>query len=874
MAEIGGLSMGAAAASAAPDASEPGFVRWFRGAVQPTTWLAIASLTILWFGIAYQMNQVRKDAYRREVQAAEALAEALSRQIDDAIQSAEAILLSLQHAYERAVALAGEPTASTLVEQLASRQQTPVVVTYDSAPAPANAPPTVELLPESTSPQDGSRIAFRLEISRRVPAGDALRSLRISTFAALPTLSGPQAASVGLEDGFLGIVMPDGTSRTVNHTATSVTADASPPQITPAEMASARDGPITRWVTDDTLERTRWLLTLRAIGDPGLAVFLEVPERAALGGVSKAELNYLFAGYVISALIFLVIALGILRELKLREFSQGLESSNMKLDLALENIPQGLAMLDQSERVIVSNRRYAELYDILPALIRPGMTLAEVIQLRITHGLIDDAGAEGFRLDASRPSRVQQLNDGRTMLVSKRAMPSGGWVVTHEDITHHQQIEAKILHLAHHDPLTDLANRTSLLQRIDEALARLDRHGQAFAVLMLDLDHFKAINDTLGHAAGDALLRSVATRLKSCIHGNDCVARLGGDEFAIVQTASRNQRQAAVALAARLRDAVRTPFDLNGQQISLGTSIGIAVAPDDGTDADQLMRNADLALYRSKSEGRNDFRFYDPEMDADARARHSLELALRNSIMCDDFVLEYQPILTINSEICGAEALIRWHRPGGGVVSPAEFIGIAEETGLIVPLGQWILGQACADAAQWPAGIKVAVNLSPAQFSGDIVAVVTAALATTGLDPRRLELEITESILFHANDRSLGALHQLKALGVSVVLDDFGTGYSSLNYLMQFPFDKVKIDRSFISDIATRPDCAAVVCAITGLARSLRMLTTAEGVETVEQFRLLQAAGCSQVQGYLFGCPGPVSGLDFTSLGAGARMAG
>jgi diguanylate cyclase (GGDEF)-like protein len=546
------------------------------------------------------------------------------------------------------------------------------------------------------------------------------------------------------------------------------------------------------------------------------------------------------------------------------------------LDLALENVPQGLAMLDPEERVIVSNRRFAEIYGIVPALVTPGMTLAEVIQLRISHGLIDDAGAEGYRLDTSRASKVQHLNDGRSMLISRRAMPSGGWVVTHEDITHHQRIEAKILHMAHHDPLTDLANRTSLLQRIDEALVRLDRYGRAFVVMMLDLDHFKAINDTLGHAAGDALLRSVAARLKSCIHGTDCVARLGGDEFAIVQTATRDQREAAVELATRLRDAVRTPFDLDGQQISLGTSIGIAVAPDDGADADLLMRNADLALYRSKAEGRNDFRFYDPAMDAEARARHSLELALRNSMMGDDFVLEYQPILTINCEICGAEALIRWHRPGGGVVSPAEFIGIAEETGLIVPLGQWILQRACADATQWPSGIKVAVNLSPAQFSGDIVAVVTSVLTSTGLDPRRLELEITESVLFHANARSVGALHQLKALGVSVVLDDFGTGYSSLNYLMQFPFDKVKIDRSFISDIATRPDCAAVVCAITGLARSLRMLTTAEGVETVEQFSLLQAAGCSQVQGYLFGRPRPVSGLDFTSLGAGAaaRLAG
>jgi len=836
---------------------------------------SIASLTILWFGIAYQMNQVRKDAYRREVQAAEALAEALSRQIVGAIQNAEAILLSLQHSYELTVALAGEPAARTLMEQLASKQQVPVVLAFETAPASANAPSSVGLVPDPGTPREGSRSPFLLEMSRRVPAGDALRSLRISTFTPLPELSEPQAASVGLDDGILGIVMPDGTSRIVNHRAAPAAAEASAPQITSTEMSSAWDAPVTRWVTDDTLERARWLLTWRAIRDPGLAVFLEVPERAALGGVSKAELNYLFVGYAISALIFLVIALGIVRELKLREFSDGLESSNMKLDLALENSPQGLAMLDQDERVIVSNRRYAELYGIVPALVTPGMTLTEVIQLRISHGLIDDAGQDGFLPDAGGASKVQHLKDGRSMLVSRQAMPTGGWVVTHEDITHHQQIEAKILHMAHHDPLTDLANRTSLLQRIGEALARLNRHGEAFAVMMLDLDHFKAINDTLGHAVGDALLRSIAARLKSCVHGTDCVARLGGDEFAIVQTAPRNLREAAVALASRVRDAVRTPFDLDGQQISLGTSIGIAVAPDDGADADQLMRNADLALYRSKSEGRNDFRFYDPAMDADARARHSLELALRNSMMCDDFFLEYQPILTINSEICGVEALIRWHRPGGGVVSPAEFIGIAEETGLIVSLGEWILRQACADATHWPPGVKVAVNLSPAQFSGDIVAVVTSALASTGLDPRRLELEITESILFHANDRSLGALHRLKALGVSVVLDDFGTGYSSLNYLLQFPFDKVKIDRSFISDIATRPDCAAVVCAITALARSLRMLTTAEGVETVVQFKLLQAAGCSQVQGYLFGRPRPFGDLDFTAIdGAAARMAG
>jgi diguanylate cyclase (GGDEF)-like protein len=423
----------------------------------------------------------------------------------------------------------------------------------------------------------------------------------------------------------------------------------------------------------------------------------------------------------------------------------------------------------------------------------------------------------------------------------------------------------EIARQAHYDGLTDLANRVLFRKHVDLAIARARREGVPFNLLLFDLDHFKCVNDTLGHAVGDALVRAVAQRLTACLGGADLVARIGGDEFAVLQAVTGDQRQCAEELAAALLRAIGEPFNLDGHQMIVETSIGIAQAPADGAHTDQIVKNADLALYRAKADGRNAFRFFEPAMESEARRRYELEVDLRASIARDEFHVEYQPVIdAADGSVVGVEALMRWVHPRRGHVAPDVFIPIAESTGLIVPLGELILRRACVEAVGWPSPVKLAVNLSPIQFrKGNIVDTVAAALSHSGLAANRLELEITESVLLQKDDMNLARLHQLKALGVSIVLDDFGTGYSSLSYLRTFPFDKVKIDRSFVAEMTTRYDCTAIVCAITGLAKSLNMTTTAEGVETSRQCELLRAAGCDQVQGFLFGRPCRAAELEF-----------
>jgi diguanylate cyclase (GGDEF)-like protein len=382
------------------------------------------------------------------------------------------------------------------------------------------------------------------------------------------------------------------------------------------------------------------------------------------------------------------------------------------------------------------------------------------------------------------------------------------------------------------------------------------RHGDAVAVLSLDLDHFKAVNDTLGHPIGDELLRRVADRMRSCVRKTDMVARLGGDEFVVIQTPIQ-QPADTTSLATRLIEKVGAPYDLDGHQVIVGTSIGITLAPADGTDPDRLMKNADLALYRCKAEGRGTYHFFEPNMDARMQDRRALELDLRKALVNDEFTLNYQPIINLKTgKISACEALIRWRHPERGIVPPMDFIPIAEETGLIVSIGDWVLQRACADAVEWPGDFAVAVNVSPAQFKrGKFVRTVADALEKTGLPACRLELEITELVLIQKNNSARLVLHQLKELGVSIAMDDFGTGYSSLGYLRSFPFDKIKIDRSFISDVPENADSLAILRAVVSLGRSLGIVTIAEGVETRNQLEVLLTEGCMEAQGYFFSKP-------------------
>jgi diguanylate cyclase (GGDEF)-like protein len=539
-----------------------------------------------------------------------------------------------------------------------------------------------------------------------------------------------------------------------------------------------------------------------------------------------------------------------------------------RLDAAINNMVQGLCMFDAQQKLIVCNTRYAELYDIPAEFTVPGTSLRTILERRVRLSGEGGDNPEEFirsRLEAIASGKqwygVNQLN-GRTVAVIHQRLPSGGTIATHEDITERREAEAKIAFLAHHDPLTSLPNRVSFRDAMDKALKGLER-GNAMAVLCLDLDHFKAVNDTLGHPVGDALLQAVADRIRGCIRPSDTVARLGGDEFAVVQV-DAEQPVGSTVLAARLIKEISAPYNVLGHQVVIGASVGISVAPDDGSDADQLLKSADMALYRAKEDGRGTYCFFEAAMDAKMQLRRKLELDLRKAVALGEFELFYQPSVDVKANrIAGLEALIRWRHPERGLVSPAEFIPLAEEIGLIGQIGAWVLNEACHQAMRWPDEIRVAVNLSPVQFrGGTVVQDVWSALASSGLAASRLELEITETVLLQDTEATLTTLRQLRDFGVSISMDDFGTGYSSLGYLRKFPFDKIKIDQSFVRDLSDRPDSTAIVRAVTGLGGSLGMAVTAEGVETEEQLQRLMNEGCTEVQGYLFSAARPAKELD------------
>jgi diguanylate cyclase (GGDEF)-like protein/PAS domain S-box-containing protein len=550
----------------------------------------------------------------------------------------------------------------------------------------------------------------------------------------------------------------------------------------------------------------------------------------------------------------------------LKATNEQLLVQNARLETALNNMSQGLIMFDSAERVVVCNDFYVEMYGLSRDVVKPGSSLLELLRHRIETGGHLHHDPEDYRrelLDGLARGRVISLivetAEGREVSVKNSPMTGGGWVATHEDITERRRAEAQIAYMAHHDALTELPNRVRFHELLRQMLAKSKR-GEHFAVFCLDLDHFKDVNDALGHPLGDLLLKAAAERLRRCIRETDFVARLGGDEFAILQ-AGACQPTDATALANRLVEEISAPYELGGHQVVVGLSIGIALAPNDGMDPDELLRNADMALYRAKADGRGLYRFFEPAMDARMQARRSLEIELRKAITNGEFELFYQPLVDVQTEqVTGFEALIRWQHPLRGMIPPSEFITVAEETGLIVPLGEWVLRQACAEAATWPSDVKIAVNLSPNQFkSKTLLLTVVSALAATGLSPRRLELEITESVLLQDSEATLALLLELRGLGVRISMDDFGTGYSSLSYLRKFPFDKIKIDQSFIRDMSDHDDSLAIVRAVVAMGSGLCIGTTAEGVETARQFDQLKLEGCTEVQGYLFSPPRPAA---------------
>jgi diguanylate cyclase (GGDEF)-like protein/PAS domain S-box-containing protein len=674
-------------------------------------------------------------------------------------------------------------------------------------------------------------------------------------------------------------------------------------------------------------------------------------------------------------------------------------SDDILLDVALNNMTHGLNMFDAGGRLVLLNDRYVEMYRLSPEQAKPGISITDLVALRVAAGTFFKNTDPGRYADdllhsiaGRKPTRAtHELPDGRVITVVNQPVAGGGWVVTHEDVTDRARVERELEHtrnflnvvienvpativvkdaktmryalinragedfhgvareaiigktaeevlppdvaaaiaerdremfktkgkifydehpvttaghgrriatitrlpilgddgepkylltvvqdvtdkkraeqrierLAHYDPMTDLPNRAAFNECFGQVLEHAAQAQESFALLSVDLDRFKEINDVFGHAVGDRLLRAVTERMNAVLQGA-FLARLSGDEFAAVVTESPAPTQAA-RLAERLQAAVAEPFEIDGHDLRIGLSVGIAIYPLDGADATALIGNADAALHRAKAEGRGSVRFFEADMDQRLRARRALLHDLRAAVEHGDLALFYQPQARIDGEIIGFEALVRWRHPQFGSISPAEFIPMAEESGLILPLGEWVLREACREAASWPNARHVAVNLSAVQFRhGDLAAVVHEVLIASGLAPSRLELEITESVLIDNLPRALSILRRLKALGVRIAMDDFGTGYSSLSNLQAFPFDKIKIDRSFISNLESSEQSATIVRAVLALARGLGLPVVAEGVETQAQLAFLSQEGCAEVQGYLFGKPRPIG--DYAAL--------
>lgn len=557
----------------------------------------------------------------------------------------------------------------------------------------------------------------------------------------------------------------------------------------------------------------------------------------------------------------------------LKQQKAELHATNLRLDAALTHMSQGLCLYDSEGRLQVVNRRFCEIFDISPELVRPGMTFEDVLSLSVAAGNHGSRTAANLRADWEQflarrdgSNHLQHLSGGRVVSIAHRSTSDGGWLISCEDVTEQQTAQSQIAFMARHDALTKLPNRSLFAERIERAIAEAGR-GSGFAVFCIDLDNFKQINDTLGHPVGDGLLCAVADRLSSCVREVDTVARLGGDEFAIVQSEVQNS-QDAERLARRIVECIGAPYELNGHRVSVGCSVGISLAPGDGTTREKLLKNADMALYRSKMDGRGTWRFFELAMDASLQQRRAVELDLREALEKDEFVLFYQPIYDLRLDrISGFEALLRWHHPKKGLVPPDQFIPIAEDIGLINALGEWVLNHACAQAANWPSELKIAVNVSPTQFrDARFSEVIAKALDASKLSSNRLELEITESVLLGNSAETIATLHKLKARGLRIALDDFGTGYSSLSYLRSFPFDKLKIDQSFVRDATTVNGSKLIVRAITSLGKSLGMTTTAEGVETIEQLNQMKAEGCNEAQGYLISRPVPATDVAATIL--------
>ncbi len=558
----------------------------------------------------------------------------------------------------------------------------------------------------------------------------------------------------------------------------------------------------------------------------------------------------------------------------LLEQKKKLEQLNSWFDIALNNMVRGLSMFDAQQRLIVCNKSYREMYALPEELTRPGTPLAEIVRYHVKRETGRDGADEVAKqtkwladhvakLAEGHPfSHIQDLNDGRKFLVTYQPLADGGWVDIQEDITEKRRAEEKIEWLARHDALTGVANRFYFRETFENALGGLHK-GASLALHWLDLDCFKEVNDTLGHPIGDALLKAVAQRLRGSVRKSDFLARLGGDEFAIIQAGGRKIEQCE-RLARRVLNDVSKPYHILGNTIAISASIGIVRAPENGKTADELLKNADIALYSVKSAGRRGFEvFHNSKAGRKIDCQRRLESDLQGALALNQFELHYQPVVSLRTRhVVGCEALLRWRHPANGLMWPEDFLPIAERSGAILDIGRWVFNQACADAAHWSNDIRVCVNVSPLQLeNADFVFDVKKALAASKLDPARLQLEIGETLFDRRTAGMIEKLQELRKLGINIALDDFGKASGSLGNLRAYPFDEVKIERTLIKDAPVHEDSAAIVQSVALLAQALSMRSLAEGVETAEELSAAMRAGCKKVQGFYFTRPVPAGEL-------------
>jgi len=866
--------------------------RWLRALPQVSTFFGLTMIALIWGAVEFHLNTEREQAEAAAAQSTRNLARVFEEQIVRTIKTNDRLLRSLQISSVNETLLADFNRLVNEIDGSSDSTAQLSLVDAKGSVIASNLGPVLEVTNRSdreyfkihkASPDAGLYISepifgrvsgkwfIQLTRALRGPHG-AFAGVAVASLSPAKLAKFYESVDLG-PDGAIALVGLDGIIRA----NAGIKVDTIGRSIVGSPMlryaAATDEGFYTSPAVIDGVTR---LISYRVVEGFPLVLWVGLGERDVFAAYWRNRYSYRAIASGLTLLVLFVMSINIRHRERLVGTREALRVSeslarekSRELELTLDHMSQGIMMIDADQNVAVVNRRAVELLN-LPEFVHSRPKFAEVMTHLLAH---DEFGKDdrkvapqlweaikaGDRYGANTYQRTRP--NGVTLEVRTTSLPAGGLVRTFTDITASKRIERQIAHMAHHDALTGLANRVLLRSHIDVALRRYRRQREEFALLSIDLDGFKSVNDTLGHAAGDELLRCVAQRLRDCVRETDTVARLGGDEFAVLQIMTEN-REGIEVLARRILEKVGAPYVLDGRSAVVAASIGIARCAD-GSSVEELFQNADLALYRVKSEGRNGFRLFEPEMNAEVLARRQMESDLRSALDRGEFEIYYQPIYDLATEnVAAVEALLRWNRPGSGRVSPADFMPLAEELGLMPSIDAWVLETACAEAAAWPGDAGIAINLSPEKFKRrTLLDVVRRVLVKSGLPGRRLELEISERILLQGEKGGLALLRGLRDLGVRVALDDFGVAHSSLSDLRVFSFDKIKIDRSFVAEMESSQESVAIVAAIAGLGRSLGAEITAEGVETEAQAKLVRAAGCTQAQGYLYSRPLPAAAM-------------